>query len=558
MTLPTTIAAWKLAQDEDPAFLADIPPDSLIICDGLSLHKDPDFPSRILVPPALREALVRQHHADLQHLSHAKVLTSLARHYHWPTIKTDVRKIIKDCELCENERAKRRLAHGMFSGHRTDKPRSRYAMDFQGQGMATTGETEALAIIDSFTKTVSVLALPNREAHTLAPRLLDEIFFRRGAPDVIHTDAAPEFLSELMAAILDATGTTRTTTCGHNAQSNGEIESWWRFWNRSMKFLSPSEYLVWPSFAQRICFAYNAVPHESLASVAPFEMDFGSPPVSAFAPPDPDPNDALSASDFDDSRQHLPPTKHLSPAIAVAAIQTSVAAFHRYARTHAAYLQDTTAERLNQQGNPTSFLLNERVKIYMPPTHAQLERTGRRAKHIVSWRGPCRITAILSPVTYQMQEECSNRYFERTLVNIRPYLASRSPPPPHHDMLSAAPLGPGTLIAIRRTSDPTTLFDLARITTSTETNTHIAYLGTTNPNLRSAPFKLVWIDPRDNKTTLKDTRPARNYQPVTGDVPTDDLPDLLVATHLVLTNAGRLTAPSYHILHHLKDQLSVY
>jgi hypothetical protein len=59
----------------------------------------------------------------------------------------------------------------MFSGHRTDKPRSRYAMDFQGQGMATTGETEALAIIDSFTKTVSVLALPNREAHTLAPRL---------------------------------------------------------------------------------------------------------------------------------------------------------------------------------------------------------------------------------------------------------------------------------------------------------------------------------------------------------------------------------------------------
>jgi transposase InsO family protein len=170
----------------------------------------------------------------------------------------------------------------MFSGHRTDKPRSRYAMDFQGQGLATTGETEALAIIDSFTKTVSVIALPNREAHTLAPRLLDEIFFRRGAPDIIHTDAAPEFMSDLMAAILDATGTTRTTTCGHNAQSNGEIESWWRFWNRSMKFLSPSEYLAWPTFAQRICFAYNAVPHESIASVSPFEMDFGAAPVSAF------------------------------------------------------------------------------------------------------------------------------------------------------------------------------------------------------------------------------------------------------------------------------------
>jgi hypothetical protein len=121
---------------------------------------------------------------------------------------------------------------------------------------------------------IPCFCLPIRNG-LLAPRLLDEIFFRRGAPDVIHTDAAPEFMSELMAAILDATGTTRTTTCGHNAQSNGEIESWWRFWNRSMKFLSPSEYLVWPSFAQRICFAYYAVPHESLAFVSPFEMDFG-------------------------------------------------------------------------------------------------------------------------------------------------------------------------------------------------------------------------------------------------------------------------------------------
>ncbi len=202
------------------------------------------------------------------------------------------------------------------------------------------------------------------------------------------------------------------------------------------------------------------------------------------------------------------------------------------------------------------------MKIYMPPTNSQLERTGRRAKHIVAWRGPCTITKILSPVTYQMQEERSQRYFERTIVNIRPYLASRAPPPPHHDMLSSAPLAPGTgtLVAIRRTNDPATPFDLARITKTSETNTHLAYLGTTTPNLRSAVFRLVWIDPRDNKTVLKDTRPARNHQPVTGDLATDDLPDLLVATHLVLNSTGRLTSASasYRILHHLRDQLSVY
>jgi hypothetical protein len=73
-------------------------------------------------------------------------------------MKTDVRRFVKDCEHCENEKAKRRLGHGMFAGHHTAKPRSRYSMDFQGQGQAITGETEALAIIDSFTKSVSVIA----------------------------------------------------------------------------------------------------------------------------------------------------------------------------------------------------------------------------------------------------------------------------------------------------------------------------------------------------------------------------------------------------------------
>jgi hypothetical protein len=418
-------------------------------------------------------------------------------------------------------------------------------MDFQGQGQATTGETEALAIIDSFTKTVSVLALPNREAHTRAPRLLDEIFFRRGAPDIIHSDAAPEFLSDLMAAILDATGTTRTTTCGHNAQSNGEIESWWRYWNRAMKFLSPFDYLVWPSFTQRICFAYNAVSHASLADVSPFEMGYGTPPT-------------LDNNAYDDPQQGKQNPTPLTPALAAAAIQVSVAAFHRYARSHREYLQRTTADRLNMQGTPTSFQLGQRVKIYMPPTHSQLERTGRRAKHIVSWRGPCTITRILFPIAYQMQEECSQRYFERTIVNIRPYSASRAPPPPHHDMLSSSPLALGTLLAIRRTSDLTTPFDLARIKTTSESNIQIHYPGTTNPTLRSAVFRLVWIDPRDNKTALKDSRPVRNHQPVTGDIATNDLPDLLVATHLVLTHTSRLTYASYHILHHLRDQLSVY
>jgi hypothetical protein len=186
---------------------------------------------------------------------------------------------------------------------------------------------------------------------------------------------------------------------------------------------------------------------------------------------------------------------------------------------HRTYMQQSTEERLNKQDNPTTFQLNDRVKIYVPHTHAQLLRAGRRARHVVAWRGPCRITQVLSPTTYAMIEECSNHIFQRTIVNIQPFRASRAPPPPHHDMLSHAPLDPDTIIALRRTDDhPASSFDLARILTTTDTHASVAYLGITNPNLRSATFKLVWIDPRDNRNLLKNTCPARNHHQVTLEV----------------------------------------
>jgi hypothetical protein len=103
-------------------------------------------------------------------------------------MKNDVRRICEECELCENEKGKRRLAHGLFTSDTINKPRSRYAMDFQGQGLASSGETEALALIDSFTKTVLLIPLPDRQATTLVPRLPDELHFRRGSPDVLHSD----------------------------------------------------------------------------------------------------------------------------------------------------------------------------------------------------------------------------------------------------------------------------------------------------------------------------------------------------------------------------------
>ena len=152
----------------------------------------------------------------------------------------------------------------MFSARPLDAPRARYAMDFQGQGLAESGETEALAMIDTTSRYVTVLCLKDREATTFIQPFLDRIVFTHGPPAILHSDAAPEFMSEILKLLAAALETDTTTTLGHNARGNSTVEVFWRYWNRCMRILPDAHYRRWPSFASRIVFAYNTAAHESI------------------------------------------------------------------------------------------------------------------------------------------------------------------------------------------------------------------------------------------------------------------------------------------------------
>jgi hypothetical protein len=166
------------------------------------------------------------------------------------------------------------------------------------------------------------------------------------------------------------------------------------------------------------------------------------------------------------------------------------------ALAHKSFLAATTEARLNKYGIPKTFKINDRVKIYVPPTHAQILHTGRKSNHIVAWRGPCFITQILSPSSYEMEEECSGRKFQRTIINIRPFRATKNPPPPHHDLVSAAALHANTIVAVRDTPD--SAFHLAKVLHLNENHLSLHYLGTTTPRLDTATFRLVWLAPDDS------------------------------------------------------------
>ena len=137
---------------------------------------------KILVPSSIYEPLIRSVHIRMFHLGSSKVIAELRKTYFWPTLRADVKCILDNCPDCELEKARQSTSHGLFAARPFDAPRSRWAMDFQGQGLADSGETQALGIIDTTARYVIVIPLVDREAETFLQPFLDSLVFVHGPP----------------------------------------------------------------------------------------------------------------------------------------------------------------------------------------------------------------------------------------------------------------------------------------------------------------------------------------------------------------------------------------
>ncbi len=271
--VPRTLESWVRAQKADENF------EELL---QAIEHKAMRNELWINAPP---QDLTCYHCAPLMPRVAHKVFAILQRSYFWPDLKKDTRKVLANCPECELNKARQNTAHALFHATPIYAPRARWCMDFQGQGASATGETEVLALIDPTSRYVVVIPLKDRQASTWIQPFLDRIVFTYGAPDQLHPDDTPEFISETLDLLARTANITTTTILGHNARGNGTIEVWWRYWNRCLRLLSDKHYARWPEFASRIAFAYNASPHEGIGSVAPFEVYHGTPPRNTLAAP---------------------------------------------------------------------------------------------------------------------------------------------------------------------------------------------------------------------------------------------------------------------------------
>jgi hypothetical protein len=100
-------------------------------------------------------------------------------------------------------------------------PNQRIHMDLFGPcKMSDMGNKYILTITNAFTKYSEIVAIPNKEAETVADAVFAKWICRYGCPSIIHTDGGKEFLNKIAAKLYDKFDIKTTHTAPAHPQCN--------------------------------------------------------------------------------------------------------------------------------------------------------------------------------------------------------------------------------------------------------------------------------------------------------------------------------------------------
>jgi len=154
------------------------------------------------------------------------------------------------------------------------EPFKKLAVDIVGPLPTTSaGNRFILTVIDLGTLYPEAIPLPSHTAFDVASAL-SEYFSQFGFPEVILSDQAADFMSQLMQVFLHDLQITQVRSSPCHPQSNGTLERFHRTLKSMIRAIVDQYQLDWDKYRHWALFAYREIPVDTVG-FSPFELLFG-------------------------------------------------------------------------------------------------------------------------------------------------------------------------------------------------------------------------------------------------------------------------------------------
>ena len=144
------------------------------------------------------------------------------------------------------------------------------------QSLVTSGRHKKyiLFMTDTCTKNVELVALPNKEAETIADSIFLHWISRLGIPAEIITDQGKEFSNKLTDKLFQLMEIKHSRTSAYHQQCNAQAEVANKTIAKFLRNQVDTSTLNWEMFLPPFMFSYNTLFHRTI-QISPFFLTFG-------------------------------------------------------------------------------------------------------------------------------------------------------------------------------------------------------------------------------------------------------------------------------------------
>jgi transposase InsO family protein len=239
---------------------------------------------RLVIPPTMREEIMRLFHDDPRmgsHMASVPMTKKMALRYYWPGMGKDIESHCKTCWHCGTGKDYRQRAKREDRGRNVPTvPFREVAFDLSGPHHKTASNKHeyVLVIMCMYSNWVEAIPLRRATAKTVMQAFLDVWVRRYGCPRVLVSDRGNQFASELTRAICKKLGTEQQFCAAYRPDANGKVERFMGVWKDLVKMYVNDKQDNWDEKLPSCIHAYVCSPKRHLGGYSPYYVIFGHHP----------------------------------------------------------------------------------------------------------------------------------------------------------------------------------------------------------------------------------------------------------------------------------------
>jgi RNase H-like domain found in reverse transcriptase/Reverse transcriptase (RNA-dependent DNA polymerase)/Integrase zinc binding domain/Chromo (CHRromatin Organisation MOdifier) domain len=149
----------------------------------------------------------------------------MRRHFFWPNMQTDIRRFVRNCDVCGRTKVWRDRKQGLLKP--LPIPLHQWkdiAMDFIGPLPASQGHSHLLVITDRLGKGVELAPCKSLDIDYVARLFLQTHYCHHGPPATITSDRGPQFTSRMWKRVCQLLGIKRQLSTSFHPETDGQTE----------------------------------------------------------------------------------------------------------------------------------------------------------------------------------------------------------------------------------------------------------------------------------------------------------------------------------------------